>query len=235
MVGLAVAAILIVLAITGVLLNHSADLKLHQRWITHPVILDWYQIPDDFNPPVSFQVGENWVSQIDDHIYFNEMFLFSSDATLVGALTYEDGWLYVLNNQLHLYNAAVQLIEHIDLTSEFSESIDRIGINSEKQLILRVAQTNWIADPELIGWQPYIATDIGWARPGLFPNQIRSRLFQLHRQRQLSFEHFILQLHNAQIFGSIGKWLLDLLALSVVLLATSGPYIWWRAIRKNRS
>ncbi len=235
MVGLAVAAILIILAITGVLLNHADDLRLHQRWITHPAILDWYQIPTSDHPPLSFKVGESWVSQLEEHIYFNETFLRHSDSIFLGAVAYEEGWLYALNNQLYLYTAEARLIEQVDLTLEFSQPIEKIGTNSENQLIVMVAQNSWIADDELLGWWPYLENDVSWARPVSLPNRLQSRLVQLHRQRQLSYEDLILDLHNAQVLGPIGKWLLDILALSLLLLATSGPYIWWHAIRKNRS
>ena len=44
-VGLSLAGVALVLAVTGMLLNHSADLSLDKRYINWSPLLDWYDFP----------------------------------------------------------------------------------------------------------------------------------------------------------------------------------------------
>ena len=46
----------------------------------------------------------------------------------------------------------------------------------------------------------------------------------------VSLEQFFLDLHNGNIIKGFGKWLLDIIAIFLLLISISGVWIW---LRKN--
>ena len=69
-VGLLVALLVAVLAITGLLLNHSDRLGLDRTNIVTGLVVDWYGLTP-VEDPVHFRAGNNWVSWIDGAVYAN--------------------------------------------------------------------------------------------------------------------------------------------------------------------
>jgi hypothetical protein len=62
-IGLTSSLVLIMLAVTGIALNHTAELQLDQRTIKSTAILDWYGIksPDKLR---SFATRNHWLTQM---------------------------------------------------------------------------------------------------------------------------------------------------------------------------
>ena len=65
--GLVVSIFVIILSISGILLNHTEKLNLDSSHIKSTLLLNWYGIK---NPVIkSYQVEQNWISHIEDKLY----------------------------------------------------------------------------------------------------------------------------------------------------------------------
>ncbi|MGS0729088.1 PepSY-associated TM helix domain-containing protein, partial [Shewanella sp. 0m-11] len=43
---------------------------------------------------------------------------------------------------------------------------------------------------------------------------------------RLTWERVLLDMHSGRFFGSLGPWIMDLVALSLLIMAFTGCYIW---------
>ena len=84
--GASAASFVLMLAVTGVLLNHTEDLHLDNRYVSSSLLLDWYGI----KPPreaKSFRVDGHWVTELGERLYFDRSELAESGSSpLLGAV-----------------------------------------------------------------------------------------------------------------------------------------------------
>lgn len=62
---------------------------------------------------------------------------------------------------------------------------------------------------------------------------INEKAKRFYRNQQLTWEQALLKMHNGDIFGSLGKWLLDLVAIGLLLMCVSGIWLWQRLRAKK--
>ena len=67
--GVFAAVLVVILIITGIALNHTERLQLDSKFVNESWLLDWYGMGPD-KPPISFKVGEDWLTEIDGHLFF---------------------------------------------------------------------------------------------------------------------------------------------------------------------
>lgn len=60
-IGLATAGIIIAVAVTGVMINHTDQLRLAHRFVDSESILDWYGIQAS-DHPLAFRTAHHWIS-----------------------------------------------------------------------------------------------------------------------------------------------------------------------------
>ena len=83
--GLFSAVILLMLAVTGIALNHTEDLKLDEKMVNSPAILNWYKIkpPDSLK---SFSSGQHWLTLVNHQLYFDHTLLMKNESQLLRLL-----------------------------------------------------------------------------------------------------------------------------------------------------
>ena len=83
--GLIVSILVIVLSVSGILLNHTEKLKLDSNYIQSEFLLKWYGI----NKPIitSYKIENNWISHAEDNLYFNKILIEKEISQITGAVT----------------------------------------------------------------------------------------------------------------------------------------------------
>ena len=84
-IGISVSLLLIWLAVTGLFLNHGADLSLDKKTLSAEWVKRFYdvELPEFY----SFNVGEGWVSLAEDsRLYFQSAFIDFCELPLHGAV-----------------------------------------------------------------------------------------------------------------------------------------------------
>ncbi|CAN0486468.1 unnamed protein product, partial [Phaeothamnion confervicola] len=110
----------------------------------------------------------------------------------------------------------------------------RIGLTDSARLALGTAQGTFVADADLIAWQPARATP-AWSAPQAAPPALRDALALAQRGAGLSAERVLLDLHSGRLFGAWGPWVMDAAAIVFVILALTGIIHWgWRRRRANK-
>ena len=229
-IGLSSAIVLLMLAITGIALNHTEELKLDTQMIESESILNWYGIQTPSNLH-SFPTQTHWFSQSGQQIYFDHTSLRKTENILIGAIETNDFIVAAFNNTLLLLTSEGETIELIP-----TNEIKKIGVNSLHQVIIQSKQLTLYSDDNLISWQPYTKRDILWSKPMPLPIFIANKIKKTVRSNILPLERLLLDLHSGRFFGKIGVIIVDITGVLLVLLVLSGCTIWLKhKLRSFRS
>lgn len=220
------AILILILAITGILINHTQELGLAERYVNSRALLSWYGMsaPTD---TASYSVGQNWIMQIGDRLFFDEKQIDGHYGKMIGAVALQDATAIALADTLVLLDAQGNIIEQLQTQQGLPRDIDAIG-ELDGKLVVRGPQAQYGTDKEFMRWQALRSQKVRWASPAAAPEELKARIQQLYRNRMLSMEQVIRDLHNGRILGSWGHWLMDAAALAFTVLAASGVWLWWR-------
>lgn len=221
--GLCVAVVAIVLALTGIALNHGEDLQLNSYFVKSKIVLDWYGITTNTQGYV-FKVGKHWVSQRAGQVYFNEQVLFNSEQPLQGAIATKEFIVVAQSYLLTLLSLEGELIEKI----KQSRPVQAIGVNQAGDIVIYSGNKVYRSRDALLSWQTATTSAIHWSQVATIPEALDQQLQQRARQKILPYERVILDLHSGRLFGKAGVFIVDLSAVLLIIIVLSGVWIWLR-------
>ena len=220
--GLASGIILLMLAITGIILNHTDDLKLDSRFVKNQTLLKWYGI---FSPTPHriFKTQSYYFSQLDQSLYFNQRFILKTSEVLQGAVETKNFIALAFNNSLILLSFEGEIIEKIQKTN-----LKRIGTNENQHIFIQQAQQILISTDDLLSWKRSDTSDIQWSYASTLPKPLEKNIKHNFRGKILPLERLFLDLHSGRFFGKIGVLIVDICGGLLILLVLSGTGIWLR-------
>jgi hypothetical protein len=232
--GASAAVFILFMAFSGIAINHARSLGLDKHHVAQPFLLSWYGI-DEPGQIHSVSIGDGWLSFTGAHAYFNGNYL-SPLVGGVGAIESEDLIIVAGSHELLLIDRAGRLIERVAWSQPDSGSIESIGLLENGLIVIKTNENFWIADAEILQWQPLgdtfaVQTRSEWTRE---PDEISQAVKTHYRGTILSMEQLFLDLHSGRIFGTAGTLIYDLLALVVGFLAISGVVLWFRGLRNGK-
>ena len=83
--GLLALLFIVILSITGIMLNHTQALELDSQTIDNNWLLDWYGL-NPSGEPISFTVGQHLVTQWDQQLFFDDRTIGTDQEPLLGAI-----------------------------------------------------------------------------------------------------------------------------------------------------
>ena len=217
-IGILVCAWILLLACTGLVLQHSHRLGLDKPLLSGAL---WYSLADVPVPRVT-GVADMGVYQIDNLLISRHGQLAQLDGEAQGLVKGEESMLVIDLAQLWLLTAEGELVDSLPLDGFVLVGVSEEGLPLLKGKQGRLWQLDWWLEtkPEL--------TDANLAQgPVLFvetslPEEIEGR------HSGVSVERLVLALHNGRIFGAFGEWLMSAVALMAIGIACSGFVIWGR-------
>ena len=225
--GLLAAVFVLLLASTGMLLNHAHDLGLDQRHVQAAWLLDAYGIRAP--QPRSYAAGAHWISAVGEHVYFDNREI-ARDTALHGAL---------FNGQL----IAVVLDHAIALFTPDGEHLENMPTPAPVLAAARDAAGNLLIQTTA-GWRQASGQFLTWSTPETdtphlaispeaAPAALQTVLLQHYRGASLSWERVLLDLHSGHLFGVLRRYIMDAVGLLLITLAISGIVVWWRRRRQR--
>jgi hypothetical protein len=226
-IGLASALFVILLTLTGLLLNHTEDLDLDSRHVQSALVLDWYGIraPDAMS---TYTIGSVTVTQVGTQIYWNTTPIPQAPPPLLGAVATHGLVVIGVEGQLLLFTPEGELIERLDNTADFPAGIQSLGLTAAGDLVAKTAHGSYRADSSILKWHKAGADSVNWTAPAPPSPALRAALQRAYRGTGLTLERLLLDIHSGRILGSRGIYLVDAAALLFLLLATSGVWLWVR-------
>lgn len=232
-IGVSIAFFILILSVSGILLNHTEYFGLNKKHIKSDWLLNHYGISAPKNIK-SYLAGEHWISQWGKKIYLDDHAVADTDKELIGAVFYQDMLIIAQHDSLFLYTRDGELIEKMSKSEGVPPVIEAIGITDANQLAVRTVNGMFTSNQQLLHWQKSSSVNSIWSVQALLPDKLYQKTLELYRGKGLDLERVILDLHSGRLFGSWGIYFMDFVALLMIFLALSGVWIWTMRIIKKK-
>ncbi len=232
--GISVAIIVLIVAVSGVLLNHTEQFQFDSEHVRTNWILDWYGIeaPDTMQ---TFLAGDRYITLMGEHLYLNRKEIQGTYSQLVGAVAYNDIFIVAMRHSVLLLTARGEVIEQLSDKDGVPAGLKKIGVDSEGAVIVRGSHDYYQPDADFISWARHVPdsdlSDVRWATPSVLGPRLKTALRHHFREEVLPIERVLLDLHSGRFFGWLGPWLFDAAAVLMILLSLSGGWMWLKRRR----
>jgi len=233
-VGLSALLFAIMLAVTGVMLNHTEDLDLDRRFVNSDVLLNWYGIaPPDIQ--TAYLTGNHSITQIEDRLYMDRQPLAQPVAALQGATEASSLVAVALARTIFLLTPGGEMVEELGDAEGVPPGLRAIGRAQDGQVVIDTDNGQYTTDENFLSWRPYRNTKpIEWSQPQSPSADLKLDVEQQYRAQILSLERVLLDLHSGRIFGAWGIYVVDAAALLIIFLGLTGSWLWLQQLRKQR-
>jgi hypothetical protein len=226
-IGLAAVVFFLFLAVTGVVLNHGAELGLDNRYVHASWLARWYGIAAE--RPEVFRSGEH------DLIAANGRWVLDGRVTgdkfprPVGLVELADMVVVASSTSLYLYGKDGALVDRLERSALPGIPVQAIGAGAN-QLMLRTASGTF-ESRDALSWQRGAHAAIAWSSPADLSAAEGERYARM-LEPGVSVERLLLDLHSGRFAGRYGPLVVDLLAVFLGILSLSGAWLFFK--RKHR-
>jgi hypothetical protein len=227
--GLLAAVVLLMLAITGMALNHTQLLRLQNRFIDHETVLDWYGIFAP-TPQQTFKTSTHYFSQLEQQFYWNQQLILQTEGLLKGAVETEAFMVIALDHAIVLLSFTGEVIETIE-----KNNIEQIGLDQQKQIVIQQLGKKLVSKDGLLSWHLTPVMPIKWSEPTELPDTMKRMIKRQFRTTILPLERVLLDLHSGRFFGKIGVIIVDISGVLLIILIFSGSSLglkhWFKKLK----
>ncbi len=221
LVGLLIAPVIILVVVTGILINHTDSFAWSKRPVFSSLVANLYGIPEPVFK-VGFEANEYWFAHVGEQVYMDARPWMVCRETLHGVLHFQEMLATLCGQNFALWTEDGVLIEEI---YPAPEGVNRLGHNGEQFVLGGVSQV-FVLDENAAIWSLLEGVNtFQWSV---------SRDFDAKKQQTIKSplpgitqERVLLDLHSGRLFGPLGVLIVDIAALFLVFLAFSGIFVWW--------
>lgn len=232
--GLVSALFLVVLAVTGLLLNHAEPLGLHDIKVRSSILLRQYDMlgKGDIR---SFRVGESGIiSHLDRSLYYNGIHCTAS-GPVVGIHEGEAFFVVATADQLTYLAEDGELIEAVSTSVLPFEEILYLGMSESADPVVVSHEGQFLPDDDWLAFTKYDGTfSVSPLEESASSGDIMDAVLEHHQGQGLSLYRVLLDLHAGRLFGWGGRTAMDLSAVAILILVGSGIAGWLRKARRGR-
>lgn len=223
---------LLLLVATGILLNHTETLGLDRRHAGLARLAALYGIRPQA-PETGFPVGDRWVSHAHDTVFVDARGVDETAGPLLGAAQVGNVLVVATPQAVSLYMMDGRRIDTLGLPAEAGPATAFALLDGHPGLA--TPQGVYRLDSQLAGWVRVRDRRLGDAvEPQPLPAGLRANIANRLASTTLSWERVLLDLHSGRLFGRLGPWLIDFVAVAVAALAVTGCILWLRMTRARR-
>lgn len=211
--GVVVALFVLLLVITGILINHAHELGLDSS----PLQNNWLRARYGL-PAAAAGIAADGVQVHDGRLYVDGQFR-AECARLVGVMEKEKAGqrLVVCPDRLLLLTSDGELIDQADNLRGIPSGLSAIGRQGD-DILLKQGESIFGVDLMDLSLHPLAGSpEVVWqgdaeAGPAVVSGSVPG----------ITWERVLLDLHSGRLFGRYGPWLVDVMALLFAALAISG-------------
>ncbi|MCY3731665.1 MAG: PepSY domain-containing protein [Rhodospirillaceae bacterium] len=226
----------VLLSVTGIVLNHADELELDTRFVSAPWLLDWYGI-DVPAVAASYSVDQRRVTLVGERLYLDEEALAEGIASLAGAVSMPGFIAIATGDSMLLLTRSGALVERMPLAGELPAGVQAVGI-ARSALIVRSGGTLYQADAELLGFDPctdVAEADVTWSEPSAVPPAHLDALYVAYRGAGVSVERLLADLHSGRLFTAAGPIVMDAAGVILIVLSVFGVMLWVRGTPRGNA
>lgn len=249
-IGLSIVVMVMFLAISGLLLNHSPGLGLSKQTLQSPWLLGWYGF--ETTAFSGFKLGEHnlnnqWLSHPGGHdLFLNTEPVANCQAPLLGAsrldisknkvskdkppqtisLQAQPLLLALCQDELVILTLKGELVEKLSSLNGLPEHTSGLQVVGQ-EILLRSNKQTLSLNIDSLETQANQTNVKEWSKPSPLPQELIEQINQKAELPGISMETLILDLHSGRFFGTAGVLFVDLIGLLICLLALTGLWAWY--------
>lgn len=227
--GVAVAIFLLLFAATGVMLNHSAQFQLNQRYVSWDWLMTHYGI-GEVEADAVFLVDNKIISQFDTQLFVDATPVTHLDRPMLGGIMLEDLLVLATDQALILLTRDGEFIERMGAEVGVPAPIQNIGTHHGEPII-QARNGMWRSNFMLDQWEPMSLHGVSWSTPHPMPDSVGQELKTFFYGKGVSVEQLLIDIHNGRILGTAGVWLVDIIGLLLVVLSFTGLWMWGKRLK----
>jgi hypothetical protein len=232
--GVALVFFVLLLAISGIALNHADAWGLDRRYLGWTWLLDAYGIEAP-PPSASFADGGHRATLLGGHLYFNGADIAQDVETLSGLAVLDPLVLVAASDRVYILTTSGEFVQSIDIAAELPSAVARVG-RADGVAIIQSGGRLYRSDPDITFFEPWDADSQGgvWWSSATSPDAAELKALQnLYRGRGLTVERVLADLHSGRILAIFGTLLMDLVAVGMIVLSFSGLIMWLQHSRRE--
>ncbi|PCJ30533.1 MAG: peptidase [Gammaproteobacteria bacterium] len=226
--GAFIAIFVLMLASTGIALNHSDDLDLDKRYLSWNWLLQHYGVTQ-LKADVAYSLSSHTVSQFGSQVFLNSIPITQSSTPILGGIMLDELMVLATQDALLLFSQQGEFIERMDSTVGIPIMVQKIAL-LDNDVVIQTTNGFWHSDSTLENWQPLSTNEISWSESNVIPDAVDQQIQLYFYDRGISIERVILDLHNGHIFGRYGVWLTDFWGVFLIFISLSGLWMWGRRL-----
>jgi PepSY-associated transmembrane protein len=220
-IGFAALIFFVLIAATGVALNHGAALGLDSRYVHAEWIARWYGIRQE-QPRQAYRTASHLL------VAANGRWLLDGSPTgekmphPLGLV--EIGELLVVGGEssLHVYRADGALVDRLDGYALPGVPLKAIGAG-DGELVVQTAGGPF-SSADVLSWRPGAPKVVAWSMPTPLAASDREA-YARRLAPGIPLQRILLDLHSGRFLGSLGPLFFDLVAIFLALLALTGAWM----------
>jgi len=225
--GLSAAFLMLFMVVSGWVLSHTDDFELDKQYVKNEWLLNWYGI--QAKAIYGFSLQGHWFSSLNNAVYLDQTKV-ADGCRLHGVARSGGEWVLACEEGLTLLSRGGELIEQILPGAGLPDVPLGIKMSKEGDLLLKGRFRVWQVDGEWMNWQAAEQQAV-WPEAKRLPEALQLQLQSVERYQAIQWERFLLDLHSGRLLGG---YVIDLVALLLLLMAFSGWAMWLKRRRSQR-
>lgn len=223
-IGVVAALFLLLLAVTGLLLNHTHDIGLDRMPLQNAWLRSHYGLSGDAATTTRHTLAGRPLSARDGQLWLGDERL-TDCSHLVGVMSRRDEVLVVCPDRLVLLTPDGQLVDQADGLRGIPAGLSAYSEQGDTILVKTADSSLGVNLADLSVQAVTAGPDVVWQ--GNAPAASAEAPADA-----ITWERVVLDLHSGRLFGKAGVWVVDVMGVASILLALSGLVLYFR--RRHR-
>ena len=224
--GVFAALFTLVLAGTGLLLQHAPALGLDRITVGSAAVARWLDIRA---PAVTaYRAGDQWLLAAGDGLWLDRRRIAETDGPLTGAVTTDFGFALTSGGDALLFDRHGRLIDRLRPGSGLPAAAMRIVRTGDGTVVIGGRGRAWRVDADWLSFERHDQPIAQWSTAAEAPAAMREHVRERELARSVTWERALLEVHSGRIGGTPGTFVMDTAAIALMVLAGTGLYLWWR-------
>jgi len=233
--GITSALFLVSLAITGLALNHTEFLKLDKITIKNRWLLQSYGMAGGADISAYSIHDAAKIAHLDGQLFYNTQTLGAGSLPL-GIIEGDPITVIVTAEALLYLTSSGELVETVDTNQLPFNTLSAVGYSPDGRPILMTDTGNFAADADWLKFEPFSNSySIDPLNKVTLSPSEKNALLDAFQGGGVSLYRVLLDLHSGRLFGWGGRTLMDLTAVAILILITSGIAGWLRKSRNQKT
>src|SRR6267143_2122128 len=220
-IGFAAMLFFLILAVTGLVLNHGHGLGLDGRFVHAEWLARWYGIKSE-PPNQGFRSGRHAVIAANSRWLLDGKISGEKLPQPLGLVELTDIFVVASEAALYVFREDGELVEKLGPGALPGSPVRAIG-SSALGIVIRTA-SGIFASADALSWRPASQRSVRWSVPAELSISER-RAYEEALAPGISVQQLLLDLHSGRFAGRYGPLVVDLLALLLAVLSLTGAWL----------